>query len=138
MYASLMGTFDIPALINYQGSTSVGKSIMTVFDRTDPQVLPSHYEPQVPLSTVEVAYRAIVNSTIDSIMTPSTVSEDSDESYLPTWVEKSLYSCEFLDMVFALDEAILKAMSGKDKICEYLHHRSFFLPDLNKIENQEF
>ena len=27
MYASMMGTFDIPALINYIGSTSVGKSI---------------------------------------------------------------------------------------------------------------
>ena len=36
MYASLMGTFDIPALINYIGSTSVGKSIATVVDRTNP------------------------------------------------------------------------------------------------------
>ena len=29
-------------------------------------------------------------------------------------------------------------MSGCDKICEDLHHRSYFLPDLSKIENQEF
>ena len=36
MYASLMGTFDFPAPINYIGSTSVGKSIATVVDRTDP------------------------------------------------------------------------------------------------------
>ena len=36
MYASLMGTFDIPDPINYLGSTSVGKSIATVVDRTDP------------------------------------------------------------------------------------------------------
>ena len=36
MYESLMGTFDIPASINYIGSTSVGNSIAMVFDRTDP------------------------------------------------------------------------------------------------------
>ena len=41
IYASLMGTFDLPALINYIGSTSVGKSIATVVERTDPWVIPS-------------------------------------------------------------------------------------------------
>ena len=56
MYASLMGTFDLPALINYIGSTSVGKSIATVIDRTDPWVLPSPHESEVPLLVVEVAY----------------------------------------------------------------------------------
>ena len=44
MYASLMGTFDIPAPINYIDSTSVGNSIEMVVDRTDPWVLPSHHE----------------------------------------------------------------------------------------------
>ena len=56
MYSSLMGTFDIRALIHYLGSTSVGKSILMVVNRMDPWVLPSLYEPKVPLSTVEVAY----------------------------------------------------------------------------------
>ena len=41
-------------------------------------------------------------------------------------------------MVFPLDEAILEAMIGREKTCEDLHHNSFFLPDLSKIENQEF
>ena len=36
MYASLMGTFDIPTPIKYIGSTSVGNSIAMVVDRTDP------------------------------------------------------------------------------------------------------
>ena len=45
-----MGTFDIPAPINYLGSTSVGKCIATVVDRTDPWVLPSHHEPEVPVA----------------------------------------------------------------------------------------
>ena len=45
MYSSLMATFDIPAPINYLGSTSVGKYITTVVDRTYPWFLPSHYKP---------------------------------------------------------------------------------------------
>ena len=39
MYTSLIGTFDLPAPINYIGSTSVGKSIATVVYRTNPWVL---------------------------------------------------------------------------------------------------
>ena len=62
MYASLMGTFDFLAPINYIGSTSVGKSISTVVDRTDPWVLPSHHEPEVPLSAANVAYQAIAGT----------------------------------------------------------------------------
>ena len=49
MYASLMGTFDLLAPINYIGSTSVVKSIAMVVDRNNPWVLPSHHEPEVPL-----------------------------------------------------------------------------------------
>ena len=41
-------------------------------------------------------------------------------------------------MVLPSDEAILEAMCGQDKICEDLHHRSYFLLELSKIENQEF
>ena len=41
-------------------------------------------------------------------------------------------------MVLPSDEAILEAMSGRGKICEDLHHRSYFLPELSRIENQEF
>ena len=41
-------------------------------------------------------------------------------------------------MVLPLDESILEAMSGRDKIYEYLNHRSYFLPEWSRIENQEF
>ena len=58
------------------------------------------------------------------IMTPSLVSEELEESYLSSWAKNSLYLDDCLDMVFPSDEAILEAMSGRDKICEYLHHRS--------------
>ena len=48
MYASLIGTFFLPSPINYIGSTSVGNSIATVVDRTDPWVLPSPHERKFP------------------------------------------------------------------------------------------
>ena len=92
MYASLMDTFDIPTPINYLSSTSVGKSITIVHDRMDPWVLPSHHDPEVPLLVVEVSYQAIVNTTVDPVLVPPTVSEEPEESYLPAWVENSLYT----------------------------------------------
>ena len=49
-----------------------------------------------------------------------------------------MHSTNCLDMVLPSDEAILEAMSGRGKICEDLHHRSYFLPKLRRIENQEF
>ena len=112
MYTSLMGTFDILAPINYIGSTSVGKSIETVVDRTDPWVLPSHHEPELPLLVAEVAYQAIVHTTIDPISVPLTVSEELEEAYLLAWAENSSHSRDCLDMVLPLDEAILEAMCG--------------------------
>ena len=130
MYASLMGTFDFPAMINYIGSTSVGKSIATVVDRADLWVLPSYHEPEVPLSTMEVAYQAIIHTAVDSIMVPLTVSEEPEEAYLPTWAVNYLHSRDCLDMVFPLDEAILEAMCGRENIYEDLHHRSYFLLEL--------
>ena len=73
MYASLMGTFYFPAPTNYIGSISVGKSIAMVVDRTDPWVLPSHHELEVPLSAVELAYQDIIHTIVDPIPVPLTI-----------------------------------------------------------------
>ena len=110
MYASLMGTFDFPAPINYLGSTSVGNSIATVINRTNPWALPSHHEPEVPLSAVEVAYKVVIYTTIDPVLVPLTVSEELEESHLPAWEENSLHTEDCLDMVFPSDKAILEAI----------------------------
>ena len=85
MYASLMGTFDFPASFKFLGSTSVGKYISIVVDRTDPWVLPSRHEPEVPLSVAEASYQDIIHTSIDPILVPLTVSEEQEESYLPAW-----------------------------------------------------
>ena len=85
-------------------------------------VLPSHHEPEVPLSATEVAYQAIIHTTIDPIPVPLTVSEEPKEAYLPAWAVNSLHSRDCLDMVLPSNEAILEAMCERDKICEDLHH----------------
>jgi hypothetical protein len=36
------------------------------------------------------------------------------------------------------DEAVIEAMTSPDKPWEYLHHRSYFLPELHQIEVGEF
>ena len=61
-----------------------------------------------------------------------------EEANFPSWAENSSYDDDCLDIFLPLDEAILEAMSGRDNICEDLHHRSYFLPELSRIENQEF
>ena len=43
-----------------------------------------------------------------------------------------------LDSVFPSDEAIIEAMSGVEPPWEELHHRSYFLPELDHLEREEF
>ena len=45
---------------------------------------------------------------------------------------------DFLDDVFPLDEAIIEAISGVEPPWEELHHRSYFLSDLDRMEHEEF
>jgi hypothetical protein len=43
-----------------------------------------------------------------------------------------------LDLVFPSDEAVIEAMTSLDKPWDDLHHRSYFLPELSRIEAREF
>ena len=93
-----------------------------VVDRTNPWVLPSLHELEVPLSAMEISYQAIVHTVVDPILVPLTASEEPEESYLPAWEAKSLHSRDCLDMDLPLDESILKSVCRQDKIREDLHH----------------
>ena len=55
-----------------------------------------------------------------------------------TWAVDSSHSQYFLDDVFPSDEAILEAMSGIEQPWEELHHRSYFLPKLDRLECDDF
>lgn len=57
---------------------------------------------------------------------------------LPTWAVQSSHMHNCLDSVFPSDEVIIKAMSGVDPPWEELHHRSYFLPELDRLEREEF
>ena len=137
MYMSLMRTFDLRAPIKYLGTTSVGKKICTFVDRNDPWVLPSQEDPNVPFATTEVAYQAIFDATVDFIST-TYILDESNEYYLPAWEENSTYLYDYLDMVLQYDEANLEVLIGHEKLGEYLHHNSYILPNLSKIDNPKF
>jgi hypothetical protein len=64
--------------------------------------------------------------------------EEVDPILEPIWVahSSSLHDC--LDDTLPSDEAILEAMSGPDRPWDDLHHRSYFLPELEWIEQDEF
>ena len=57
---------------------------------------------------------------------------------LPAWEVESSHVHDCLDDFFPLDEAIIEAMSGVDPPWEELHHRSYFLPELDHMECDEF
>jgi hypothetical protein len=40
--------------------------------------------------------------------------------------------------MFPLDEDIIEAMNGSDKPWDDMHHRSYFLPDLSRIKQDDF
>jgi hypothetical protein len=49
-----------------------------------------------------------------------------------------IFSHDFLDDTLPSDEAILEAMNGPDRPWDDMHHRSYFLPELVRIEQDDF
>ena len=57
---------------------------------------------------------------------------------LLAWVVKSSHAHDFLDSIFPSDEAIIEAMSRVGPPWEELHHRSYFLPELDHLECEDY
>ena len=57
---------------------------------------------------------------------------------LPSWAVESSHAHDCLDSVFSSDEAIIEAMSRVEPPWEELHHRSYFLPKLDRLECEDF
>ena len=57
---------------------------------------------------------------------------------LPAWVVESSHPHGSVNDVFPLDEAIIEAMSMVEPPWEELHHRSYFLPELDRLEHEKF
>jgi hypothetical protein len=148
---SLMGTFDYPPLhgdvkfiSNHHKAEIFHVSSFRTTYFQDPWILPSpsatmnetgHAGMSTPLSTTEVAYSLVQQASATPDPTPA---QELDPLLEPVWAQDSLDNTDSLDLVFPSDEAVIEAMTGPDKPWEDLHHRSYFLPDLSRIEAGEF
>jgi hypothetical protein len=54
------------------------------------------------------------------------------------WATSSSFSHDYLDDTLPSDEAIVEAMNGSDRPWDDIHHRSYFLPDLARIKQDDF
>jgi hypothetical protein len=115
---------------------------MTYFE--DPWILPSpsammddtrHPGMSMPLSTTEVAYSLVQQSLASPDSTPT---QELDPFLEPIWAQGSLANIDLLGLVLPFDEAVIEAMTSPDKPWEDLHHRSYFLLELSRIEAGEF
>jgi hypothetical protein len=89
----------------------------------------------MPLSAAEVAYNIVQQASTDPDPTPA---QELDPVLEPIWAQGSLATTDPLDLVFPSDEVILEALTGPDRPWDDLHHRSYFLPELRRIEAGEF
>jgi hypothetical protein len=148
---SLMGTFDYPPPhgdVNFR-STHHKAEIFHVssFHTTyfqDLWILPSpsatmdetrHAGMSMPLLVAEVAYSLVQQASANP---DPTLTQELDPLLEPIWAQGSLASTDSLDLVLPSDEAVIEEMTSPDRPWEDLHHRSYFLPELSRIEVGEF
>jgi hypothetical protein len=152
MYSSLMGTFDFMAPIHhiYAMSSRYALSMRFIPFCTlyinDPWTLPlstsscegqSHIGMEIPLSMKYIAYKTILDSSVD----PNPISSQTDEEdYVlkPIWATSLFFSHDFLDDTLPSDEEIIEAMNGSDRPWDDMHHRSYFLLELSRIKQDDF
>ena len=90
----------------------------------------------MPPSTIEIVYQVVLDSSVDP--NPITSQTDEENHVLePVWATSSPYSRDFLDETLTSIEAIIEAMNGSDRPWDDMHHRSYFLPNLARIEQDD-
>ena len=149
MYPSLMGTFSCPTPVlmiesSFGGASS---SLNSVSFRTThmeyPWILPSPSPSNGPIKTdvsfptTMVAYQAKLDQVAKPSLSSSRI-EEEDLYVLLAWAVESSHAHDFLNDVFPSDEAIIEAMSGVEPPLEELHHRSYFLPEHDCMERDDF
>jgi hypothetical protein len=152
IYSSLMGTFNFMALIHHvyaMSSRPISSERYVPFHNSyfnDTWTLPSstsycegksHAGMAMPLSAVEIVYQIVLEHSTDP--DPITSSTDEEDHVLkPVWATLLSCSHDFLDDTFPSDEAIIKSMNGSDKPWDDMCHLSYFLPELARIEQDDF
>jgi hypothetical protein len=152
--APLMGTFDYPPPNNSFHYMSVipdqprakifqnSSFCMTYFN--DQWTLPSplatmegtgHHGMSMPLSVVEFVYSIVQQASADPDLTPA---QNLDPVLKLTWAQGSLTDIDSLELVFPSHEDIIEEMTSPERPQDDLHHQSYFLPELRRIESVEF
>jgi hypothetical protein len=143
----LMGTFDYPpphSDVKFISTHHKADIFHVSSFRTNPWTLPSpsdtmdvtgHAGMSTPLSVAEVAYSMVQKTSSTPDLIPA---QELDPLLDPIWAQDSLVNTDSLDLVLPSDEDILEAMTSLDKPWDDLHHRSYFLPELHRIEAGEF
>jgi hypothetical protein len=91
----------------------------------------------MPLSAVEIAYKVVLDSSTDPDHVPSPTDEE-DLVCRPVWTTLLSCSHDCLDETLPSDEAIIEAINGFDKPLDDMHRCSYFLPELERIEQDNF
>jgi hypothetical protein len=152
MYSSLMGTFNFMAPIHhiYAMSSRSSLSMRSVPFRTsyfnDPWTLPSstvscegqsHTRMAMRLLTAEIAYQTVLDSSTDT--DPVTSQMDEEDLVLkPIWATSSSFSHDCLNDNLPSYEEIIEDMNGSNRPWDDMHHRSYFLLELARIEQYDF
>jgi hypothetical protein len=152
LYSSLMGTFDFMAPIHhiYAMFSMSSSSMRYVFFHTlyfkYPWTFPtptmsfevqSHIGMAMPLSVAAIGYQVVLDSTADPDHVSSQEGEE-DHVLKPVWATSSSFSHDFLNDTLPSNEFILEAMNGPDKPWDDMDHRSYFLQDIFRIEQDDF
>jgi hypothetical protein len=88
------------------------------------------------LTPIEVAYQ-VIQSASTGPDSNSLHDVESDQYPKPCWTNTPLPdSNDFLDLELPSDEAIMEIMVSPDMPWEDLHHRAFFLLDLEWLEDE--
>jgi hypothetical protein len=143
-----MGTFDFLALNHHvyammSRPISTGRSIPfctyyfdDVWTRPSPTLSyegKSHARMAMPLLATNIVYQVVLDSSIDPNHLPS-LTDEEDLFSRPVCATSFSFSHDFLDDTFPSEEAIIEAMNGSDKPWDDMHHHSYFLLELERIE----
>ena len=84
-----------------------------------------------------IAYKSNLGCVAEPSLSSSRM-EEEDPYVLLKLVVQSSHTHKCFDSVFPSDEAIIEAMSRVEPPWEELHHRSYFLPELERLEREDF
>jgi hypothetical protein len=136
--SSLMGTFPTPLPPTAHHISTVNM-ISTMpyqsLESSDPWIVPSPMEFDVlsdtmPLSPAEAAYVAIQSASPSSNNSHSLA---PDAYSVPSWLDSLSSVVDYISQIFPSDKYIMEILSIDDLTWDDNHHRSSFLPPLEKI-----